>query len=56
MNLARFSVRNPVTANLFMWAVIVGGLYAGFNLRRDMLPNVDPEAIAVTVRYPGATP
>ena len=56
MNLARFSVRNPVTANLFMWAVIVGGLYAGFNLRREMFPNVDPEAIAVTVRYPGATP
>ncbi len=56
MNLARFSVRNPVTVNLLMWAVIVGGLYSGFNLRREMFPNVDPEAIAVTVRYPGATP
>ncbi|MHC4940800.1 MAG: efflux RND transporter permease subunit [Planctomycetota bacterium] len=56
MNLARFSVRNPVTANLVMFAIIVGGLYGGLNLRRELFPNVDPEAIGITVRYPGATP
>ncbi|MHC4954936.1 MAG: efflux RND transporter permease subunit [Planctomycetota bacterium] len=56
MNLARFSVRNPVTANLLMWAIIAGGLYSAFNLRREMFPNVDSEAVAISVRYPGATP
>jgi len=56
VNLARFSVRNTVTVNLLMWAIIIAGAYAAFNLRREMFPNVDSEAIAVSVRYPGATP
>ena len=56
MNLARFSVRNPVTANLLMFAVIAGGIWSAFNLRRDLFPAVDPEAVVVTVVYPGATP
>jgi len=56
VNLARFSVRNPVTVNLLMWATIAGGLYAAFHLRREMFPNVNSEAIAISVRYPGATP
>jgi len=56
MNLARFSVRNPVTSNLVMFAVITGGLFGAQNIRRELLPNADPEAIAVSVLYPGATP
>ncbi len=56
MNLARFAVRNPVIANLLMAAVLVAGAVAAFQLRKEMFPNVDPEAITVTVAYPGATP
>jgi len=56
VNLARFSVRNPVTVNLLMWATIAAGVYSAFHLRREMFPNVESEAIAVSVRYPGATP
>ena len=56
MNLARFSVRNKVTANILMIAVVVGGIAGAVSLRRELFPNVDPEAIVVTVRYPGATP
>ncbi|MEM8883741.1 MAG: efflux RND transporter permease subunit [Planctomycetota bacterium] len=56
MSLARFSVRNPVTANLIMIAIIVGGVFGASRIRRELLPNVDPEAIAISVRYPGATP
>jgi multidrug efflux pump subunit AcrB len=56
VNLPRFAVRNPVTANLIMVAILVGGAFAGFGLRREMFPNVDPEAVVVTVAFPGATP
>lgn len=56
MNIPRFAVRNPVTANLLMVAIVVAGIAAGFRLRKEMFPNVDPEAIFVTVPYPGATP
>ena len=56
MNLARFSVRNPVTANLLMWGILIGGAFAGFNLRKELFPTVDPELITVSVEFPGATP
>ena len=56
MNLARFSVRNPVTANLLMIAILVGGGWSAFQIRKEMFPTIDPEAISVTVAYPGATP
>jgi len=56
VNIPRFAVRNPVTANLIMVAIVVAGIVAGFNLRKEMFPNVDPEAIFVTVEFPGATP
>ncbi|MHC4819842.1 MAG: efflux RND transporter permease subunit, partial [Planctomycetota bacterium] len=56
MSIPRFAVQNPVTANLIMVAIVVAGIVAGFNLRKEMFPNVDPEAIFVTVEFPGATP
>jgi multidrug efflux pump subunit AcrB len=56
VNLARFSVRNPVTANLLMWGIVIGGAVAGFNLRKELFPTVDPELITVSVAFPGATP
>ncbi len=56
MNLARFSVRNPVTVNLLMWFIIIAGIYWWFNLVREFFPNAVPEMVAITVPYPGATP
>ena len=56
MSLARFSVRNPIAVNLFMWAVIVGGLYAGSQLIREFFPSFEPDQVLVTVPYPGASP
>lgn len=56
MNIPRFAVKNPVTANLIMVAIVVAGIAAGFRLRKEMFPNADPEAIFVTVQFPGATP
>ncbi|MHC4225306.1 MAG: efflux RND transporter permease subunit, partial [Planctomycetota bacterium] len=56
MTFTAFWVRNPVSANLLMAAVFVGGIYAALNLRREMFPAVETEAITVTVEYAGATP
>jgi multidrug efflux pump subunit AcrB len=56
VNIPRFSVRNSVTANLIMFAIVAGGLWSAFNLRKEMFPNIDPEAIVVNVAFPGATP
>ncbi len=55
-SLPRFSVKNPVLVNLLTWAMLAGGLYAGFTLVREMFPESDPERILVTTVYPGATP
>ncbi|MHC4934354.1 MAG: efflux RND transporter permease subunit, partial [Planctomycetota bacterium] len=56
MTFTGFWVRNPVSANLLMAAVFVGGIYAALNLRREMFPAVETEAITVSVEYAGATP
>lgn len=56
MSFAKFGVRNPVPANLLMIALIVGGLFAGFNMTREFFPEIDPEAARIEFVYPGATP
>lgn len=56
MNLARFSVKNPVAVNLLMFGVIAMGLIASTQLVREFFPNIEPELITITVPYPGATP
>jgi len=56
VSIPRFAVQNPVTANLIMVAIVVAGIVAGFSLRKEMFPHVDPEAVFVTVAFPGATP
>ncbi|MFQ5412961.1 MAG: efflux RND transporter permease subunit [Phycisphaerae bacterium] len=55
-SLPRFSVDNPVLVNLFMFAIIVAGLYSGLTLTREVFPESRPSLIAVTTSYPGATP
>jgi multidrug efflux pump subunit AcrB len=39
-----------------MWGIVIGGAVAGFNLRKELFPTVDPELITVSVAFPGATP
>ncbi len=56
MTLPRFSVNNPVLVNLFMFTVLIGGVYSGLTLVREMFPEARPNRIAVTTAYPGATP
>ena len=56
MSPARFGVDKPVPANLLMIALIIGGLAAAFNLRKEFFPESDPTQVLVTLPYPGASP
>jgi multidrug efflux pump subunit AcrB len=48
---------NPVSANLLMLAIVVGGLAMAYNqLRQEVFPQVEPDVIRITVPYPGASP
>ena len=55
-SIPHFSVHNPVLVNLFMVTLLVGGVYSGLTLVREMVPESRPERIIVTTLYPGATP
>ncbi len=49
--------RNTVTANLLMLMILLAGfLSVAFGVRREMLPTVSLDVVAVRVPYPGATP
>lgn len=56
MSPARFGVDKPVPANLLMIVLIIGGIAAGLNLRKEFFPESDPTALIVTLPYPGASP
>jgi multidrug efflux pump subunit AcrB len=49
-------VDNPVAANLLMALLIVGGLISLSKLRQEEFPEVELEAVTVSVSYLGATP
>lgn len=47
---------NSVAANLLMAALVVGGILMLGRTNAEILPQIDPRAIAINVAYPGATP
>lgn len=55
-SLPKFSVENPVLANLFMLALFAGGLYSAATIVREMFPESRPDQVGITTLYPGATP
>ena len=48
--------RNSVAANLLMVLLLAGGAYMLTQIKKEYLPNIDPDTISVTVALPGATP
>ncbi|MCA9539664.1 MAG: efflux RND transporter permease subunit [Myxococcales bacterium] len=48
--------RNPVAANLLMFMAIAGGLVVSRNIKQEVFPEFDPDAVTVSVIYPGASP
>lgn len=55
-SLPRFSVNNPVLVNLLMVSTLVGGVYCGLTMVRELFPESRPNRIMITTSYPGATP
>ncbi len=47
---------NPVTANLLMAFMLVGGALVAGSMRAQTFPDIDPRQITVSVPYRGATP
>jgi multidrug efflux pump subunit AcrB len=47
---------NPVAANLLMWILIVGGLLALPRTHQEEFPNIEVDAVRISVPYLGAAP
>lgn len=56
MNLARFSVKRPVTAGIISVALFVLGFFYLIKMPVSLYPDVSIPFISVTVPYPGASP
>ncbi|MCC5855328.1 MAG: efflux RND transporter permease subunit [Idiomarina sp.] len=48
--------RNRVAANLLMLLIILAGIYAVFDIRKQTFPTIELNNIMVRVIYPGAAP
>ncbi len=47
---------HSVTANLVMLILLVGGLYMGFRIKKEIFPYFELDQVQITVPYPGASP
>ena len=55
-SIPRFSVENPVLVGVLMMAILVGGVFGGLTLVREMFPESRPKQVLISTTYPGATP
>ena len=49
-------VDNRVATNLLMWILLIGGVMAYPEIRKEEFPNFEANAVSVVVPYPGASP
>lgn len=56
MNIAKFSVKNPVLVNLLMIGLFLFGGISLLQMPTELNPNVDFNWVMITVPYPGASP
>jgi HAE1 family hydrophobic/amphiphilic exporter-1 len=54
MNIAKFSINNPVLITMLMVAAVVVGLLSFTQLPVDLLPNISIPVVAISTVYPGA--
>jgi len=47
---------NPVTANLLMFSLLIGGLISFLNIKQEVFPDFELDAVNISVVYPGASP
>jgi HAE1 family hydrophobic/amphiphilic exporter-1 len=51
-----FVLKNKFAVWLMTIIVIIAGLYSGFNMKMETIPNITTPIVTVTTVYPGATP
>ncbi|MCX7570020.1 efflux RND transporter permease subunit [Tumebacillus sp. DT12] len=51
-----FSLNNKFALWILTIIVTVAGLYAGINMKQEIMPNLDVPILAVSTVYPGASP
>jgi multidrug efflux pump len=56
MNIAKFSVRNPVLVNLLMVGLFIFGTVSLWRMPTELNPQVDFNWVFTTIVYPGASP
>ncbi len=47
---------HPVTANLIMLVLLVGGFFSGYLIKKEVFPYFELDLVRITVPYPGASP
>jgi len=47
---------HPVTANLIMLVLLVGGFFSGYLIKKEVFPYFELDLVQITVPYPGASP
>ncbi|MFU8831775.1 MAG: efflux RND transporter permease subunit [Wenzhouxiangella sp.] len=55
-NIIGWFAHNSVAANLLMWALIIGGVFTGWTITKEVFPRFETNFVTVTVPYRGATP
>ncbi|MDA3885679.1 MAG: efflux RND transporter permease subunit [Candidatus Delongbacteria bacterium] len=53
MNLPKFSVNNPVLANMLMLIIFIAGVYTVYTIPKEAMPQIEMGRFIVTVSYPG---
>ena len=56
MNIAEFSVKNRVFANLLLVVTLLGGAFSYLSMPREVFPAVPLDMIMISTLYTGATP
>ncbi|MSR70291.1 MAG: efflux RND transporter permease subunit [Phycisphaerales bacterium] len=56
IEIVRFFLRNRVCGGLLTFGLIIGGMIAAANIRREFYPDIDADSASVLIVYPGASP
>jgi len=52
----RYFIKNPIAANLLMFAILLIGLVSAFGLKSTFFPEFPSRIISIQLVYPGASP
>lgn len=55
-SIINFVIRNKLAVWLLTFIVTISGMFAGMNMKKEMIPDISIPYVIVTAVYPGATP